>query len=131
MSALHALFGLYVDCGFNRNFDFKEKAEVDKYYPQYYHKTDKVRTLATCPPCRTPSDNMTFNSSHFLRCHAVFACGEFPPAVYATTASVRRAFRVRASSNGHGQEGRPLFIESLGLLDFKALYQLTSTERQL
>ncbi|KAI0069285.1 hypothetical protein BV25DRAFT_121111 [Artomyces pyxidatus] len=23
------------------NFDFKEKAEVDKYYPQYYHKTDK------------------------------------------------------------------------------------------
>lgn len=26
----------------NRNFDFKEKAEVDKYYPQYYHKMDKV-----------------------------------------------------------------------------------------
>ncbi|KAF9563378.1 hypothetical protein CPC08DRAFT_632804 [Agrocybe pediades] len=24
-----------------KNFDFKEKAEVDKYYPQYYHKTDK------------------------------------------------------------------------------------------
>ncbi|CAE6532270.1 unnamed protein product [Rhizoctonia solani] len=23
------------------NFDFPEKAEVDKYYPQYYHKTDK------------------------------------------------------------------------------------------
>jgi len=23
------------------NFDFKEKREVDKYYPQYYHKTDK------------------------------------------------------------------------------------------
>lgn len=23
------------------NFDFKEKAEVDKYYPQFYHKTDK------------------------------------------------------------------------------------------
>jgi len=23
------------------NFDFTEKAEVDKYYPQYYHKTDK------------------------------------------------------------------------------------------
>jgi len=24
-----------------KNFDFKEKAEVDKYYPQYYHKCDK------------------------------------------------------------------------------------------
>jgi len=24
-----------------QNFDFKEKAEMDKYYPQYYHKTDK------------------------------------------------------------------------------------------
>ena len=31
------------DDGHLRNFDFKEKAEVDKYYPQYYHKTDKVR----------------------------------------------------------------------------------------
>lgn len=30
----------YLPCS---NFDFKEKAEVDKYYPQYYHKTDKVR----------------------------------------------------------------------------------------
>jgi hypothetical protein len=26
-----------------RSFDFKEKSEVDKYYPQYYHKMDKVR----------------------------------------------------------------------------------------
>lgn len=25
-----------------KNFDFKEKAEVNKYYPQYYHKMDKV-----------------------------------------------------------------------------------------
>ncbi|TRM68650.1 CRAL-TRIO domain-containing protein [Schizophyllum amplum] len=24
-----------------QNFDFKEKAEVDKYYPQFYHKMDK------------------------------------------------------------------------------------------
>jgi hypothetical protein len=24
-----------------KNFDFKEKAEVDKYYPHFYHKTDK------------------------------------------------------------------------------------------
>ncbi|TFY51264.1 hypothetical protein EVJ58_g10659 [Rhodofomes roseus] len=27
--------------GLLQNFDFKEKAEVDKYYPQYYHKIDK------------------------------------------------------------------------------------------
>ncbi len=26
----------------NREFNFTEKKEVDKYYPQYYHKTDKV-----------------------------------------------------------------------------------------
>lgn len=25
-----------------RTFDYKEKEEVFKYYPQYYHKTDKV-----------------------------------------------------------------------------------------
>lgn len=28
-----------------RNFDFEEKEQVDKYYPQYYHKMDKVRIL--------------------------------------------------------------------------------------
>jgi len=28
-----------------KNFDFKEKAEVNLYYPQYYHKTDKVGHL--------------------------------------------------------------------------------------
>ena len=27
----------------HRDFEFKEKQEVDKYYPQYYHKMDKVR----------------------------------------------------------------------------------------
>ena len=25
-----------------RTFDYKERPEVFKYYPQYYHKTDKV-----------------------------------------------------------------------------------------
>lgn len=25
-----------------RTFNFEEKKEVDKYYPQYYHKMDKV-----------------------------------------------------------------------------------------
>ncbi|KAI0084214.1 CRAL-TRIO domain-containing protein [Irpex rosettiformis] len=51
------------------NFDFKEKALVDKYYPQYYHKMDK--------------------------------------------------------------DGRPIYIEKLGKLDIKALYQITTQERQL
>ena len=27
-----------------RNLEFTEKEEVDKYYPQYYHKMDKVRS---------------------------------------------------------------------------------------
>ncbi len=31
------------------NWDYKEKPEVFKYYPQYYHKTDKV--------CVTRSDS--------------------------------------------------------------------------
>lgn len=26
----------------HRTFEFTEKKEVDKYYPQYYHKIDKV-----------------------------------------------------------------------------------------
>ncbi|KAI0337504.1 hypothetical protein BDW22DRAFT_1339708 [Trametopsis cervina] len=52
-----------------KNFDFKEKALVDKYYPQYYHKMDK--------------------------------------------------------------DGRPVYIEKLGKLDIKALYQITTPERQL
>lgn len=28
-----------------RTFDYKEKADVFKFYPQYYHKTDRVCTL--------------------------------------------------------------------------------------
>ncbi|THH32425.1 hypothetical protein EUX98_g1762 [Antrodiella citrinella] len=52
-----------------QTFDFKEAAEVDKYYPQYYHKMDK--------------------------------------------------------------DGRPVYVERLGLLDVKALYAVTTKERQL
>ncbi|KAI0687332.1 CRAL-TRIO domain-containing protein [Earliella scabrosa] len=52
-----------------KNFDFKEKEQVDKYYPQYYHKTDK--------------------------------------------------------------DGRPIYVERLGFLDIKALYAITTKERQL
>ena len=33
-----------------RTFDYKERPEVFKFYPQYYHKTDKVRLrLHTAP----------------------------------------------------------------------------------
>jgi hypothetical protein len=35
----------YAGCGVDelvRTFDYKERPEVFKYYPQYYHKTDKV-----------------------------------------------------------------------------------------
>jgi hypothetical protein len=28
------------------SWDYKEKADLLKYYPQYYHKTDKVRLVA-------------------------------------------------------------------------------------
>lgn len=31
-----------------RTFDYKERPEVFKYYPQYYHKTDKVRPSTHC-----------------------------------------------------------------------------------
>lgn len=27
-----------------RNFEYTEKPQVFEYYPQYYHKTDKVRS---------------------------------------------------------------------------------------
>lgn len=70
-----------------RGFDFKERAEVNKYYPQFYHKTDKVST---------PSIPAVIFPSH--RIH---------------------------------QDGRPIYVERLGLLDVKALYAITTQERQL
>lgn len=32
-----------------QSFEFKEKAEVDKYYPQFYHNTDRVRYSTSNP----------------------------------------------------------------------------------
>ena len=29
-------------------WDYPEKAEISKYYKQFYHKTDKVRDLPLC-----------------------------------------------------------------------------------
>jgi hypothetical protein len=29
-----------------RTFDYKERPQMFEYYPQYYHKTDKVRESA-------------------------------------------------------------------------------------
>ena len=34
-----------------RTFDYKERPEVFKLYPQYYHKTDKVNMLSSCATC--------------------------------------------------------------------------------
>jgi len=33
-----------------KEFDFKEKEEVNKYYPQYYHKVDRVRPSIPIAP---------------------------------------------------------------------------------
>lgn len=29
-----------------QNFEYTEKAQIFEYYPQYYHKTDKVQLTA-------------------------------------------------------------------------------------
>ena len=49
-----------------KNFDFKEKAEVDKYYPQYYHKMDKV--CSSPRPCfLTATDNViSRTAAHYM-----------------------------------------------------------------
>jgi hypothetical protein len=39
----------YPDLAQRRNFDFAEKKEVDQYYPQYYHKMDKVAVISFRP----------------------------------------------------------------------------------
>lgn len=46
-----------------RNFDFKEKAQVDKFYPQYYHKMDNVRPSA---PLCTANRSLIIYIFHML-----------------------------------------------------------------
>jgi hypothetical protein len=43
-------------------WDYPEKEEVFKYYPQYYHKTDKVRLLHPFPPPITTKTNLLSSS---------------------------------------------------------------------
>ncbi|KAI0706896.1 CRAL-TRIO domain-containing protein [Cerioporus squamosus] len=119
-----------------KNFDFKEKALVDKYYPQYYHKTDKVSrpplsytslrllTLRSIP-CRCPLRNRYCAvSSSTLPTHR-YSRSRLPSAH--TCFSRLSAYLPRTRS----QEGRPVYIERLGLLDVKALYKITDPDRQL
>jgi len=32
-----------------KHFDYKEKEKIFQYYPQYYHKTDRVSTYPLLP----------------------------------------------------------------------------------
>jgi hypothetical protein len=43
-----------------RTFDYKERPQVFEYYPQYYHKTDKVCVLSTRPATRTVPSSSAF-----------------------------------------------------------------------
>ncbi|KAG6878445.1 hypothetical protein C0992_008164 [Termitomyces sp. T32_za158] len=70
------------DASVRSDFDFTERIEVNKYYPQYYHKMDKVRLLA-----------------------------------------------VLVVVLSRPQDGRPIYIERLGLLDLDALYKATTQDR--
>jgi hypothetical protein len=48
----------YADVGVEelvRTFDYKERPEIFKYYPQYYHKTDKVCLLVAAQIFREPA----------------------------------------------------------------------------
>lgn len=47
-----------------QTFNYKEKPEVFKYYPQYYHKTDKVG-----PPCPRPPLILTYPPGRPPRLH--------------------------------------------------------------
>ncbi|KAK7445188.1 cytosolic factor, phosphatidylinositol/phosphatidylcholine transfer protein [Stygiomarasmius scandens] len=63
------------------NFDFKEKEEVDKYYPQFYHKTDKqgrpiyierlgfldIKALNACTTTQRQLQRLVYEYEIFLR----------------------------------------------------------------
>jgi len=53
---LNRAYNMFVDCEkwrvefgveqVKRTFHFDEREKVNQYYPQYYHKTDKVKLLS-------------------------------------------------------------------------------------
>lgn len=55
-----------------RNFNYEEKPKVFEYYPQYYHKIDKVQLVAFKRPLQYTTDLMTrmdalFTSNNLVR----------------------------------------------------------------
>lgn len=75
-------------------WDYPEKPEIQKYYRQFYHKTDNVchwldRTLS-CSKWRRDEQRLT-----------------------------------------NSQDGRPIYIETLGGIDLTAMYKITTGERML
>ncbi len=64
---------------------------MNKYYPQYYHKNDKVSSISPTPTKRRADWSFFYKK----------------------------------------KDGRPIYIEQLGKLDIKALYEITTQERLL
>ena len=65
ISFLFSILLILIDVFFflnNRNFDFKELEVVNKYYPQYYHKTDK----ACCVFLRSLSFFLSLNQKNIV-----------------------------------------------------------------
>ena len=100
---------------------------MDKYYPQYYHKTDKVSTTAPVR-ARPHADAL---SPFCIAIHsATIAAPRHSPS-HTPLFSIPNPSPRRAALRTCPQEGRPVYIERLGLLDVKALYKITDPERQL
>lgn len=86
-----------------RNFKYTEKPEVFKFYPQFYHKTDKVcspSSLFTGLPQPVPLQR----SQHAILLSPL-TCTP--------------------------QDGRPVYIEQYGNIDLNAMYKITTGDRML
>ena len=100
---------------------------MDKYYPQYYHKTDKVSTTAPVP-ARPHADAL---SPFCIAIHSATIAAPRHSPYHTPLFSIPNPSPRRAALRPCPQEGRPVYIERLGLLDVKALYKITDPERQL